>query len=86
MVADVIRHSEEPSLIVLCATSGAYAESGRSEALGKERLGAPASKHVEEAIRRVRRDDFPKPGKLAANCKLDRMRPLAEVMDAVQVC
>ena len=80
LVADVLRPSEDPSLLVLCASCGAYAESGRSGALESDCLAVPASKHAADAIRRVRQGKFPKPGKAAAHCTVEKLQPLRAVL------
>ena len=81
--AEVRRPSEDSSLLVLCARCGAWAETGRSKALAESCYGAPRSKHAAAALQRVRRGEFPKPGKLAQACTVAQLLPLAEVLGEV---
>ena len=79
--------------MLICMACGAWAETGASAALRQWCRRAPGdgsdkpspqvlSKHAADAIARVRKGSFPKPGKAAKGGIVVNLSPLAEIVFA----
>ena len=85
LVADIFRPGQaRPSALFACQVCGAWSDTGVSRALLRCCTQHPPSKHARSAVQRIKRGNYPKPGRRFAGFVVESLRPLHEVLASVE--